>query len=209
MKKLIVMLLGLMPLLGWAAKDDSKYLAGAVPEENGQVVFSKSFRVPGKTDAEIAQTLNAWAKKLTEQSIEAPGKYARVMDANDSGSTVRVCEWVVFKKKALYLDRTRMRYQLSLSVKDGRATLRAEQIRYYYGENNEGENGQDIKAEEWITDKEALNKKGTKLYPKSGKFRRKTVDYFESLFGTAMDCFEVKSVPAAVVVPQRKGVIED
>ncbi len=209
MRKLLIVMMALLPLTSMAKTDDSKYLAGAVPEENGQVVFSKSFRVPGKSDAEIVEILNQWAQKLVNQSIEAPGQYARVMDSDGQGSTVRVCEWVVFKKKALYLDRARMRYQMSISVKDNRVQLRAEQIRYYYAEDNDGENGQNIKAEEWITDKEALNKKGTKLYPKSGKFRRKTVDYFESLFGSAMDSFEQKSVPAARVINVRKDVVED
>jgi colicin import membrane protein len=37
-------------------------------------------------------------------------------------------------------------------------------------------------AEEWITDKEAVNKKNTKLLPISGKFRRKTIDRKDFLF---------------------------
>ena len=41
---------------------------------------------------------------------------------------------------------------------------------------------QRISAEEWITDKEAVNKKNTKLYPGSGKFRRKTIDRKDFLF---------------------------
>ena len=39
------------------------------------------------------------------------------------------------------------------------------------------------KAEEWITNKYAVNKKGTKLLPISGKFRRKTVDRMNELMG--------------------------
>ena len=34
-------------------------------------------------------------------------------------------------------------------------------------------------AEETITDKHAFNKKGTKLLKEQGKFRRKTIDFFE------------------------------
>ena len=61
----------------------------------------------------------------------------------------------------------------------------------------EGNNGMIFKAEEWISDKEALNKDKTKLYPKSGKFRRKTVDRVEEIFDAAMDAFETPAfVPA-------------
>ena len=61
-----------------------------------------------------------------------------------------------------------------------------------------GKNGVNYRAEEWITDKEAVNKKGTKLYPKSGKFRRLTVDRVEAIFAGFMDAFATK-----------KGVVEE
>ena len=56
----------------------------------------------------------------------------------------------------------------------------------------DGKNGIHYKAEEWISDKEAVNKKGTKLYPRSGKFRRKTVDRVEEIFQSFMDTFSTK-----------------
>ena len=52
-------------------------------------------------------------------------------------------------------------------------------IRYLYDENR---TPQHLKAEEWITDKEAVNKKGTKLLPITGTFRRKTIDRKDFLF---------------------------
>ena len=62
----------------------------------------------------------------------------------------------------------------------------------------EGQNGILYKAEEWITDKLAVNKKGTRLYPRSGKFRRMTVDRVEAIFNGFMDTFSTK-----------QGVVED
>ena len=38
-------------------------------------------------------------------------------------------------------------------------------------------------AEEWITDEWALNKKGNKLSKYSGKFRCKTIDRKDNIFG--------------------------
>ena len=86
-------------------------------------------------------------------------------------------------------------------------TLTVSNLSYYYNEDMETQNGTIIKAEEWISDKEALNNSKTKLYPKSGKFRRKTIDRMEELFDAAMDAFEKESeVPAK---PVRKKVVED
>ena len=64
------------------------------------------------------------------------------------------------------------------------------QISYYYREDMEGQNGVSYKAEEWISDKEAINKAGTKLYPISGKFRKKTIDRVDSIFKQAREEFE-------------------
>ena len=192
-------------------KDDSKYLKGAVPEVNGIVTFTKSFSVPSKSEGEIRATMKQFVENLVENSIPAPGNYARMME--DEGSediTARVCEWLVFTKKIFNLDRARFRYQIKVATSGQRITLTVSNITYYYNEDMETQNGQIFKAEEWISDREALNKKQTKLYPISGKFRRKTVDRVEALFDAAMDAFEVEE-PKKVepVKPKRKTVVEE
>ncbi|MCF0198376.1 MAG: DUF4468 domain-containing protein [Bacteroidaceae bacterium] len=165
--------------------DDSKYLAGAVPEENGMVVFSNSFSVEGKSSTAIHDALLAWAQQMVETSISAPGNYARIMGDENNNIEARVCEWLVMKKKTLNLDRARMRYQMSIQIAGTNVTIKISQIVYHYGEDMEGNNGVTYKAEEWISDREALNKTQTKLYPKSGKFRRKTCDRMAELFASA------------------------
>ncbi len=111
-----------------------------------------------------------------------------MMGSTPQSVTARVCQWLVFKKKAFNLDRTRLRYQLEANVQNGNVTLQASQIAYYYGEDESV--SVQYRAEEWITDAEAVNKKNTKLYPKSGKFRIHTVDYMDLLWKSAMDAFE-------------------
>lgn len=207
MKKTLFSLFLLLPLTLLAKGDDSKYLAGSVPEVDGQICFQKSFRVPGKSSEQIQTTIASWLQQLVEQSIPAPGRYARIMESNDTQVVARVCEWLVFKKKPLNLDRARLRYQIISQVDGDRVTLSATSLYYYYNENMETEQGQLIKAEEWISDKEALNKTQTKLYPKSGKFRRKTIDYMETLFNTAMDIFEMQQ-ETAPTQQKRRNVIE-
>ncbi|MBQ8050957.1 MAG: DUF4468 domain-containing protein [Bacteroidaceae bacterium] len=210
MKKILfsIMMLFAINMMVSAASDDSKYLAGAVPEENGMVVFKKSFSVPSNSPQEVSDKMRTFVNQLVETSITAPGNYARVMEDNQKeGIVARVCEWMVFKKKALNLDRTRFRYQISVKTEGNRVTMAITNLTYYYGEDMEGEHGIIFKAEEWISDGEALNKAKTKLYPKSGKFRRKTVDRMEEIFDQAMDLFDVpKSVPMKKVRP---NIIED
>ena len=89
---------------------------------------------------------------------------------------------MIFKRKPLYLDRTRFRYVLTANVQAGNLYVSIRQISYYYNEGMDGKNGEVYKAEEWISDKEADNKNNTKLYPRSGKFRRKTIDRVEEIF---------------------------
>jgi len=210
MKKILLSLL-LLVAIGASARekrDDSKYLKGAVPEVNGIVTFTKSFSVPGKTEAELRKAMREFIEKLVDESIPAPGNYARMMeDENSDDITARVCEWMIFKKKAFNLDRTRFRYQINASIDGQRITLTITNITYYYNEDMETMNGEIYKAETWISDKEALNKAQTKLYPKSDKFRRKTVDRAEEIFNDAIEIFEEEEeVP---VKPVRKNVIED
>ncbi len=188
-------------------RDDSKYLAGAVPEVNGLVTFKKSFTVPGKSPQEIREVVKTLIGGMVNNSIPAPGNYARIMEDSEQCFVARVCEWMVFKKKFLNLDRTRFRYQIEVNFEGSRVETTIHQLTYYYSENMEGEQGMLFKAEEWISDKEALNKTQTKLYPKSGKFRRKTVDRMEEIFDNLMDAFEEKEV--APVKPVRKSVVED
>ena len=197
MKKLIVTILALMPLTMWAQDNtwelpeqeqeevkaekenpDQKYLLGAVPVVDGKVVFSKTIEAPGKSAAQIYGILKQYMEKMTTESNQI---HSQLIVADDSkhelGGSYE--EWLVFKKTLLQLDQTRFLYVLEANCSDGKADVTLSRIRYLYDENR---TPQHLKAEEWITDKEAVNKKGTKLLPISGKFRRKTIDRKDFLF---------------------------
>ncbi len=204
MKKILLALFALLSITAGAKSNvDSKYLAGAVPEENGMVVFRKSFRVPGKGQDEVLARMRDFiANDLVGKAIE--GLRTRVIsDGQADGQIVaRVEEWMVFKSKPLYLDRTRFRYQVSAKVTGDKVDMEISQISYYYGEQTDGTKGESYKAEEWITDQAALAKSGTKLYPRSGKFRIKTIDRANEIFALAIDKFEEKRT-----VEVRSGVV--
>ena len=198
MKKLLLTLLLAVPFLAQAATDDSKYLKGAVPEENGIVTFRQTFAVTGKQQADIFATMKAYAKQLVDGSIPNSLR-ARVVseDAATGEIVMRAEEYMVFKRKPLYLDRAYFRYTLSITcTPDGKVQLKLSQISYGYDEDCEGNTSTTLKAEEWITDSQAINKAGTKLFPRSGKFRRKTVDRVEEIFLQARQAFEEPEQPA-------------
>ena len=189
-----------LPLFLMAGKrdylKDPKYLLGAVPEVDGVVTFQKNFSVTDKSEQQIYDILHAYiSNSIVANAIhDKMQPYTRVISEEKENGTVvaRVEEYMTFTHVFLNLDRTRFRYMLSASVKGQKVSLVITQISYYYNEDMDGKNGVPYKAEEWITDKLAVNKKGTKLYPRSGKFRRKTVDRVEEIFQGFIDTFSTK-----------------
>lgn len=182
MKKLLIAIICLLPFVA-SANEQEKYMKGAVPEVDGVVVFTTTVDVQSLTKEQaIQRAADYMQKKLMEPAIHQD--YTRMLsDGKADGVVVaRVEEYMVFRNVFLNLDRTRFRYMITAEYKNGQMELKLTQISYYYNEDQEGDHGINYKAEEWITDKLAINKKGTKLYPRSGKFRRKTIDRVEAIF---------------------------
>ncbi len=49
-------------------KDDTRYLAGAVPVVDGKVVFSKEFQIPGMSQAQIYDTMTKWMDERLKEN---------------------------------------------------------------------------------------------------------------------------------------------
>ena len=198
MKKFLIMLLAALPVSMWAqennweiaeeeqqeavksekANPNEKYLRGAVPLVDGKVVFSKTIKAPGKSVAQIYTILHDYIEKMTKASYQIHSLFV-VEDTENHKIGATFEEWLVFKKAALMLDQTRLYYVLEVNCKDGEAEVSFSRIHYLYDEYRKP---QKLKAEEWITDDVAVNKKNTKLYPFMGKFRRKTIDRKDFIF---------------------------
>lgn len=60
----LVLFMICLPVTLWADNDkdddDSRYLAGAVPEVDGRVVFSREFSIPGMSQDEIYERMLKW-----------------------------------------------------------------------------------------------------------------------------------------------------
>lgn len=219
MKKLIAFALALVPMLGmaqsnvWeipdqpqqqakvvkkkeaAPKVDPKYLAGAVPEVNGEVVFTLDKDVPGMSADSIYDKVYAVISEIVDEGKGSGLQpQARIAAVNKAEHTIaaRVKEWLVFTSNFISLDRTEFNYTLIARAKDGHVNVKMERISYAYEMNRKDAAGMKEKAEDWITDKHALNKKQTKLSPLSGKFRRKTIDRKDNIFQRVCQALNVK-----------------
>ena len=195
MKKTLLLALALLSALTLSAqkedtnpKHDAHYMRGNVPVVNGVVTFSDTIAAPGKTQSDIYLALNAYVKTLVDQGRE--GLRTRLVSEEPATFTTvaKVEEILTFSKKFLAWDHTYMRYLVRAEAPaEGVGILTITQMSYNYQFDENGENGQIYRAEEWITDDVAVNKKNTKLYPRSGKFRRHTIDRMLEIFAQAKE----------------------
>ena len=161
------------------ANADQKYLEGAVPVVDGQVVFETTIKAPGKTGKQIYDIMLNQLQQLTQGPEQFEQSSVTLQNADQLQIVGNYQEWLVFKNKPLNLDRTRLFYHLFVDCRDGEATVKMTHIVYLYDEERDP---QTYYANEWITDRYGLNKKKTKLARVSGKFRRKTIDRKDYLF---------------------------
>lgn len=209
MKKLLVLALGLLPITAWAQNvwerpddgeqaakpatevkkakavkpnPDEKYLAGAVAEDNGKVEWTLDVDVPGKSAAQIYDTMLKCMTDLTKTENQLEGSCVALVNKQDHIVVASVKEWLVFKDNFISLDRTKFYYNLVAYCADNHLTVKMNRLTYRYEEERRNNNESRLTAEEWISDRYALNKKKTKLLPGSAKFRRKTVDRKDYIF---------------------------
>ena len=196
MKKILITLLMALPMMA-AAQDntwerientpaestnpDAKYLVkDAVPEIDGKVCWQTVINAPDKSAQQIYDILLAQLNKMTNeenQLMERSKVAIQDQATHQLGATFH--EWLVFKNTALSLDRTVLNFQLIVECSDGKADVQMTRISYDYDLERDPTH---YTAEEWITDKYAVNKKHTKLLKLSAKFRRKTIDSKDFIF---------------------------
>ena len=167
---------------------DKRYLvAGAVPEVNGRVEWTTTMDVPGKTADEIYSVSKEYLSRLVSDKLQLPGSQIAIDNPAEHNVAATVHEWLVFRNSALSLDRAEIFYLLEISSNNGKAVVTMSRIKYKYSVQGKTET---YLAEKWITDKEAVNKKHTRLYPISGKFRRKTIDRKDEIFETLSEALK-------------------
>lgn len=184
MKRIFVLALAILVCAAGFGQDKgvdmSKYLAqDAVVMKDGKVVFSDAVKLVQGCSYQQARTIAMeWLGKYLGQGNK--GRNRIVTDEGEKVVAVAQKE-LVFQKSAFAYDKADMEYVLTLYIKDGECVLDMERIKYNY---NDGTGNETILAEDYITYAEAVNKKGTKLLPITGKFRRKTIDAAEEIFAS-------------------------
>lgn len=171
-------------------KETSAYMQGAVPEENGKVVFRQKIVTDAKTKEQVFRNLQQWLSlrymanttqgEWTDPTFYKNQEFAQVKEA-DAATGHFLCqgdEELVFASRALVYDATKFRYVLEVNVQADGVEAVVRNIDYTYMLTDAP---QRIEAEDWITDKEAFSSKG-KLLKVSAKFRIKTIDAIEALF---------------------------
>ena len=148
-----------------------------IPVINGKVTFEETIQADGYTKTEIKNIIDSWIK---ERFVKPVVISAKQFIANNPHATIlKGEEYIVFKNKPLVLERARIYYYLTLTANEGSCTFNMSRITYWYDDEDD-KGGIKMIAEEWITDENAINKKGN-LKKFEGKFRNKTIELKNTL----------------------------
>lgn len=179
MKHLLFIILLIPTML--SAQKDSKYLAGAVPEVNGKVIYAKEITLPGLSKQQIYEAALSWSENRFKSDNKE--NLSRVLYSNAENGEIASMgeEYLTFQKTALSLDRAIVNYRVTIECFPGKCNIEISSIRYEYNVSYQKE-PEKYTAEEWITDKYALSKNKEKLARGTGKFRAKTIDLVNDIF---------------------------
>lgn len=182
MKKFFVVVLAFFAISAANAQnnEDMRYLKkGAVSVEHGRVVFKDSISiVQGYTPEQMTAVARGWMEKFLE---EKGNRKNQVISDRDNRIMATAQMEIVFTKNALSYDKAIMNFVLTINSTSENCVLKIDRIKYNY---DDGSGYESILAEDYITDEQAVNKKGTRLYPITGKFRRKTIDAADEIFAS-------------------------
>ena len=213
MRRVFVLLIAaVLPVLALAQDRNGsveRYLQkGAVPVKEGKVVFTDSlYLMEGYTSAQLGDV----AKKCLEGILaEGKGKKNMIVSQQENSVAAVYQTDLVFQNNSLSYDKAVMECLLMLNFKDGKCWIDVERIKYAY---DDGTGMETIFAEDCITYENAVNKKGTKLLPINGKFRRGTINAMDAVFASFRDGFKyytkagyaeiVKAAPKVMSAPQQ------
>ena len=151
----------------------------AVPVVDGEVQWTYRISAPGKTAKQLYDTMFTFLDNMTHEENQLERSKVAIVNEKQHSIAATFQEWLVFSQNFISLDRTKFSYLLQVNCTNGSVEVTMSRLSYVYEVGGKPET---YKAEEWITDKYAVNKKHTKLLPISGKFRRKTIDRKNEIF---------------------------
>lgn len=169
---------------------EAKYLA-PIPEENGKVYLIRELELPANTNSdETFAKLQTWFSRCMQDSrisqhINIPTELPQTLQS-------QVVQLITFSSGLLSLDTTEMTYVVSVSLQGNKIVLKMSHISYKYNGENRDRKMLRYTAEEFISDRVALNKKHTKLILGYKKFRIKTIDLIDEYENSLKNAFWIK-----------------
>ncbi|MFV0418312.1 MAG: DUF4468 domain-containing protein [Dysgonomonas sp.] len=198
----LILLCTIVSVFANAQDDNSKYLAGAIPEIDGRVVFTKTIEPKrAVSDTDLYELMLKWANTNYAESQDEE-LLRRVLLANSEERDIACYgeDFFTFRRNAFILDRAKITYQLIIDIKEGKCEVAIRNIKFDYQSESKG-----TPAEEMISDRIALNKSKDKLNRYYDKFRIRTVDSVNSIFNSIDVYLNGKPTVAAVSTP---GAVE-
>lgn len=160
-------------VLGAQTDDFNKYMSGAVPEVDGKVVFNRYLNVSEFSQGQIYNALAEWAAK------KYVGAKARMILADPESSTIVVQGYdEIVVRIGIFPGKVNMISIVKFVCGSGSCVMEVSKVRYT--NNPASKKPTDIiTAEEYITDKHALNKTKTKIHKGLGDYRIRTIDVID------------------------------
>lgn len=159
---------------------DPKYTVGTVPVVDGKVEWTYTVKADGKSAEEVFNTAFNLLSDMTKEEIQTDKSRITAVNKAEHIIAAHFEEELVFSSALLARDFTEFRYTIIATAKEGELELKLCRISYDYEKKRP--TAQVYSAEELITDENAMNKKRTKFYPMTGKFRCKTIDRKDAIF---------------------------
>lgn len=168
--------------------EDMPYLEpNAVPEKDGEVVYTLNLDLPGLNAQQIYERIYDYLDKLSQEKNQIRSGIA-IFNKKDHTVAAKYKEWLEFNRSFFSLDRTEFNYTVIATCTDGHMDMTLERMSYNYDEGRDS--GFKETAEKIITDKYAVNKKRTKLLPGTGKFRKATINRKNEIFNAVKALFK-------------------
>lgn len=148
--------------------EDYKYLKpGAMPEQDGNVVFTLDLDVPALSAQQVYDRMYVALDTIANQECQIQDERSKsgvvLVNKKEHSIVAQYHEWMTFKKNFVVLDRTRFNYTVIAKCTDGHLHLTLERMTFLYEQGRPTE--MRTSAEEWISDKEAINKKAQSCCP--------------------------------------------
>ncbi len=166
---------------------DRPYLAGAVPEKEGKVVFSADIPTEGATAEGNYQKAYDFLNNLAHEDCQTNKSQVAIVNPEEHSIVATYTEMLTLYKAALELDRTQFNYIIIVSCTDEQVNVSIERLSFDY---NYTKTPTHMTAEETITDDQLLTANGTRLKKVYAKFRRAAVDRMRAIIADMRETFK-------------------